>query len=541
MRKYGLALITIGALGLSQATKPIIDDRNEVLINWHNDDGERKVFKIDDLEKDDGEERIHSKTLLQKYTKSSSSCSPSCGSSHGSCGSSSNSCSDGGCALGGSCSNYGGDDYGAGCATGYGSGKGSRYGSGYGSGYASGYGSGYGSGNRSGAYGGSGNRSGAFAGGSGTYGALVGQSGFRNNQGSLRGDNGILGTREYNGEGSYDGCSSGKANDLSYQQMCHLLNKDKRDKIKRSNARAYLRNNKAAKDNKNYSNGSQIDKLCKANERDCMIDACDSAKVANGDKRNDNCFANREACRANEMKKSHNLVNCANRKNEHLNMNEKAKDNLHSHKRVVTEFDKLEHFKKCSENCKDAEKGRRARVNKANNVNKNQRSRKGHRTHNSRFKNKNDVRQQRNKDESNYCDKNNKLSNRKYLKNKDICNSNDNNVNSSADAASCANDERKAYSNDCNDENVCKYRKNDNVVDYDQNCRNRNSIDRYNRCNADRQNRDQIYPAPLGPCNNGGYNGGRYNDRYNGGRCDDGYNGGRCNDDCDDTCGDGFY
>ena len=50
MKIIGLALMTIGAISLSQAIKPIQDDRNEVLINWDNDDGERKTIQIDDLE-----------------------------------------------------------------------------------------------------------------------------------------------------------------------------------------------------------------------------------------------------------------------------------------------------------------------------------------------------------------------------------------------------------------------------------------------------------------------------------------------------------
>jgi hypothetical protein len=299
-----------------------------------------------------------------------------------------------------------------------------------------------------------------------------------------------------------------------------MRNQERRNRNCRANARKYNRCNKASRDNKNCNSGSQIDNLYKANERDCMIDACDSAKIARRDKRNNRCYANKQNSRENARKTCHNLEASARRKNEHLNMNKKERDNLHSHKRVVTEFDKLEHFKKCSENCKDAEKGRRARVNKANNCDKNQRRRKGHRIYQTRNKDSNKVCQQRDKDESNYCKRNNKNSNRKYLKNKDVCNSDNNNIYASADAASCANDERRANSNSCNDENVCKCKKNNSLVDYDANCRNRNSRDRYNKCASDRQSR---YPAGGPGCN--------------GGRCNNGYNGGRC----DDGCGDDFY
>lgn len=531
--RFELVLFFV-VLGLSIANEPIQDDRNEVLINWHNDQGEAKSFKIDDVEKDNGHEKIHSKTLLQKYYKTSSA--PCGGSSLGSssaftsdsgnfgslqgsssgygssgsigsssvssgCGSGSGcdynncgSCNNYGCSSGNSCAGYGGNDYGLGCATG---------------GYSSN--TGYGSGALNTAFG-SGIRGGDSAYGYGSGSAAYG-AGFGGNYG---GCSGVLGTRDYNGVGYYDGASCGNGKDLSYEQLCKLINKENAARCNRANARKYLRGNKAARDSKNFNSGSQIDKVLKENERNCLIDACDAAKIASGDSRNDNCYRDQQNSHANEMKRIHNLVKSADRKNEHLNMNEKAKDNLHSHKRVVTEFDKLEHFKKCSENCKDAEKGRRANVNKANAINKNQRRRKGHSNRRNRFRGNSSANQKRNKNEFNYYDTNNRICNNKSLRNKRICDSDNDYTNADSSAASCASDENRSCSNSLRNANSCKYGKYDKCTDYDYADRNRNCRDRIARCNRNRENRDVEYP---------------YVDEG----CGDGYEG------CNDTCDDGFY
>jgi len=572
IKKFGLALLTFGVLGLSNTKEPIQDDRNEILINWHNDQGEKKTFKIDDEEINNGQERVHSKTFLQKYSKLS--CSPSssesgdldsyirsgCGDSGATLGGSSSSCSSssGSSGYGSGCgnlgsygdyndragcydkgygcygSNYLGNDYGAGCAaggcasgdygaslgSGYGYGAGAGYGAGcgYGSGAGAGYGaaagcgydSGYGAGNLVGDGYGYGAALGAGAGFYGGQAAGYGQENFRNNGYNT---NGILGNRAFNGNQYHDAANLVNRNNLSYDQLCKLLNQERARKIDNQNARAYLRGSKGSFDTSKYDNAHQIDKVCKQNERDCLVDACNSAKIVNNDYRNDKYTCDQNNLRENELRTNDNLLKSANIKNEALNMNEKAKDNLHSHKRIVCEFDKLEHFKKCCENCKDAEKGRRANVNKANNINKNAKAKNNKRTKENRFKDNNTVDQSRDKDEFNYDAKDSNLSNKKIIRNKDYCDSNNDYTNYNTDAASCDSNDAKAYSNQCSDNarDVCDRK--DAVKDYDSNCANRNSNDRYARRNNLKVDRDQDYPVPN--------RGGCYDDVCDYDTCDD--------------------
>jgi hypothetical protein len=554
IKKFGLALLTFGVLGLSNEKEPIQDDRNEILVNWHNDQGEKKIFKIDDEEINNGKERVHSKTFLQKYSRlscspsatasddlssfigsgsesgsgtilgGSSSCSSSTGSGYGSGNlgnyggySSGSGCCDSGS---GNCygSNYLGNDYGAGCATGgygagdYGAGCASGYGTGVGAGAGYGYGSadcgsGYGASCGVGDYNGYGNNSGygAVAGagvgagslyGAGAYGGQnAGYAGYNDNfRGAGISSEGILGTRAYNGNRYYDSASLANTNNLSYDQLCRLLNQERARKVDNQNARSFLRGSKGRFNNQKYDNKSQIDKICKENERDCLVDACNSAKIANNDIRNDKYSCDEDNLKENELKTNHNLLKSADVKNEHLNMNEKARDNLHSHKRIVCEFDKLEHFKKCCENCKDAEKGRRANVNKANNINKNQKSKEGKKTHDTRFSSNLNVNQNRDKNEFNYDAKDRNLYNKKIIRYRDSCASDNDYTKANTDSASCDSDDAKAYSNSCKDEasDVCD--KKDAVLNYDANCANRNANDKYARRNILRQDRDQEYP-----------------------------------------------
>ena len=557
MKKLAIALLTMGTLSISKSIKkPLQDDRNEISIKWHNDKGERKVFKIDDIEKDDGQEKIHSKTLLQKYVRTSFS---PCEGGEGNFLGSSSSCNTGNCFSSSNCNNnnygnynYGGDDYGAGCASGYGA-----YGNGYGYSSGSGCGNAYGNiGNEyaeGNAFFGNNNNAGGFAYGNGfgydAYGNSLENNnlgGFANNyQGSLLGDrscgSGVIGTRNYNGNGYYDGSASGKNNNLSYQQLCNLANLNKADQLQRQNARNFLRKNNASKDNKNFATANQINNILKENERDCLIDACDSAKIANGDIRNQNLSANQENSRENEIKRIHDIVNCADRKNEHLNMNEKAKDNLHSHKRVVTEFDKLEHFKKSSENCKDAEKGRRANVDKANDINKNQRRHKGDRSKNFKCEGKSNLDQLKDKNELNYKDADSSIANRKYLKNNALCNSDNGSTNANSDTASCNSDANGACSYSCGDENCFKYGRQNELVDYDNCCDSSDYKGRYGRNVDDRENRNAEYPVIEGGCDyDCGYG---YGDAYGkrkgkGSSCRTGCGKGKGKEYCED---DGFY
>jgi hypothetical protein len=71
MKRISLGIV-LSAVGLSNSLKVAPqEDGASIRINWSNNKGESKVFKIDDVEQDLGHEKIHSKTLLQQYCRTS--------------------------------------------------------------------------------------------------------------------------------------------------------------------------------------------------------------------------------------------------------------------------------------------------------------------------------------------------------------------------------------------------------------------------------------------------------------------------------------
>ncbi len=70
MKKIGLGIV-LGAFGITKSLNNLKDDGATISINWSNNKGEKKLFKIDDIERQNGNQKILSKTLLQKFIRTS--------------------------------------------------------------------------------------------------------------------------------------------------------------------------------------------------------------------------------------------------------------------------------------------------------------------------------------------------------------------------------------------------------------------------------------------------------------------------------------
>ena len=447
------------------------------MINWNNEKGVKKTISINDREI----EKVDTKNLLQKNSKSSSfpysSGTVKC-----------DSIAIIGCSSGGGCgSNFCPQGSISPCFIPTGeNGLNCNIGNNYGNSYL---GYGYGNGYDSGAYGG---RAGEIS---------LNGYGDNNLVGDLNyGRNPNLGIGAFYRNGNYDRANCLNTNNLRYDQLCNLLNKERASNINKNNARCYLRGNKEDHNNIKNDYGFQIDKICKENERSCFNDACNSAKISNGDIRTDKCFSDKINNNSNGFKKTNDIINLANRKNGCLNMNEKARDNLHSHKRIVCEFDKLEHFKKCCENCKDAEKGKRCNVKKANNINNNLKNKIDMKTNNSTYCDNNNQCNSRDDNEFNYCNGNNNNYNRNNITNNHYSDSDNNLTDEDYNCGAYCNSDERTNSNSFEDGSCEKYGKKDINIDRDFNCVDKNHRDTVENSNCLRKNRNEYpyYPHPLG-------------------------------------------
>jgi len=280
--------------------------------------------------------------------------SSSCGSGYGFKGRGSDSCGSGYGKYGGKyfgrgagvCSTDGYYDRGYGFGRGYGRGYGSGYGRGYGRGYGSGYyGSGYGHGycdNDSEGYFGDED---IFCGSGPSY-----RGGYARGRGHLVGRNDL--------RGKY----------LSLEDAAALLGCERERKIAASNTNKGENNAKCSDSGSKYLDKDCMvhKKLCRENDcNDCNIDSgkdfnkrkCSSADKANCD--NDHHYF---------IKKSHSKLNCRNGKKEKLCMNTNNLDKNCSDGKLLEEFDKLEHFKKCAKGHKENLTGNDCTVKKSNNV-----------------------------------------------------------------------------------------------------------------------------------------------------------------------------
>jgi len=325
MRKISLGLV-LGALGFSNTLKVNPkEDGASILINWSNNKGEKKMFKIDDVEKELGNEKIHSKTLLQKYYRTSK---PSCSYSK-SCGKRSDSFGERSCSYGRSYSK----------------------------------------------------KKHSF---SGCKPCRVKK--YRKpiiiEHRPIYKKNIIYRPRKkqnkfhvndyYNR--NQDKCNSlEKCYDKNYDKTKNKLTLEELAKLYKlkndaeSNQKINRRSVSKLRKNKNISKylKDNDSKYLKNNaERSCSNDYRVNHKEARVDRDTKQKNKDLERDHEKECRDSHNVVNLADKKNEALLMKEKDKDNLHSNDRVIEEFDKLEHFKKVEERCRSASKARHANVKK---------------------------------------------------------------------------------------------------------------------------------------------------------------------------------
>jgi len=404
MKKISLGLV-LGAIGFSNAINPPNEDGASILINWSNNKGEKKVFKVDDIEKDLGNQKIHSKTLLQKYVKTSrAGCSRS-----KSCGK--RSCSKGSI-RGRSCS---GSHGGRSCSKGSYGGRSCSKGS-YGGRSCS-----------KGSYGG---RSCSVKSNSCSpnrntfvlehrpvyskncnYRPLKRQNRYHNKDDYCRSI-----SKNNSLEKCYDKDYDKRSKKLNLQDLIKLYKLNKNSKLCKDSENRSLSKSRKNKEFSKYSNDKDSKHLKTCKERSCSNVICKNDKRVKSDK--DCKTKNKEAdkCHEKEFRDCHNLVNMNDKKNEALLMKEKDKDNLHSSDRCIEEFDKLEHFKKVEERCRSASKARHAKCKKNECMDKNQKEKAA--TCNKEVRANNKMKMNKHKDSNScYDNENNCLNkNSKYLK-----------------------------------------------------------------------------------------------------------------------------
>lgn len=393
MKKISLGLV-LGALGLSNSLKANPqEDGASILINWSNNKGESKVFKIDDVEKDLGHEKIHSKTLLQKYVRTSK---PFCSKSK-------------------SCKRK----------SSYSFGKKER----------------------------SCSFDKTYLKGKKKYSESVCKPckpckvrKVKKYRKPIVIEHRPVYKKHitYYPKKKQNKLHSNKYRDQSYSRSSSTEdcnNKDYDSRVKKVSMDDLAKLVKLSKDNNSKANcekrsaskmrrsdqtskylKDQDKKFLKKNaERSCSNEEKKNYKFAKANK-NKKC-ANKDAEKSNEdeCRNSHNIVNLNNKKNEALLMKEQDKDNLHSNDRVVEEFDKLEHFKKVEERCRNASKARNARVKKHQDMNKDQKANAG--SSNKELRSNKKLRSNKNNASDNFCNKEKCDANRdsKYLKDEKEC------------------------------------------------------------------------------------------------------------------------
>ncbi len=525
MKKIGLGIV-LGAFGLSNSLNTPQDDGASILINWSNNKGEKKVFKIDDMEQDNGNEKIHSKTLLQKYVRTIDPCNKGC--------SVSRSCSrgydDGACDCDRSCSK----DYSKGK---YSCRRVKKY------------------------------KKPFIIEHRPQYKKYITYK-PRNRSNRLHKKNNFNRNIKRNNSADYcyDKNYDTKINKASADDLAKLLklNKQNNDNlnIKKNSANKYRKNQDISK----YLKDDAKKYIKKNNERSCSNENYNklnnARKYCNTHQKDKDAEKNHEK----EYKDSHNIVNLNHKANEALLMKEQDKDNLHSNDKVIEEFDKLEHFKKVEERCRNASKARHAHVNKNECLDKNQKQKKADSNHEVRFNKR--LRANKNQANDDFCnlDKCNANRNSRYLKDENCFDANKanekefnyndkkekedadsldltDNKNSCLDFADtknkCSKDKKKIFIND--DENSTQKRNNNY---HDNICKENNQdatfFDNCNDINGDYDSND------FNDFDDGNYKGNCYNDYDSGkfgGACynDYDYDGGKCYDGLDGGYADSSY
>ena len=383
MKKIGLGIV-LGALGLSNAIKPAQDDGASILINWSNNKGESKVFKIDDVEKELGNEKIHSKTLLQKYVRTSR---PGCSFSR------SKSCARKlSCSASRSCSRkkYSCSPVCKPC-------KPCKFKK-----------------VRS-------HRPIIIEHRPVYKKHIVYKPKKKQNKYHAKDYKQRSASRCSENEECYDKDYDKNSKKLSLEDLMKLYKVNKNSKsnksVKRSSASKCKKSNSVSK----YLKDTNKNSAKKNSERSCSNENIKNFKAANSAKDSKKKCKNNEKSHENEMKKCHNIVNMNVKKNEALLMKEKDKDNLHSSDKIIEEFDKLEHFKKVEERCRSASKARHANVKKNDCVDKAQKQHNGASTQENRMNNKSRFNKDKECSAFDMKDTNKENRNSKFLKDNKEC------------------------------------------------------------------------------------------------------------------------
>ncbi len=209
-------------------------------------------------------------------------------------------------------------------------------------------------------------------------------------------------------------------------------------KVSLDDLQKLLKLNKNSKDNLNvqkksaskFRKNQQISKFLKDaecknvknnNERKASCDYKNAFKNTKKRAHNKTKQNDKERQHSLEAKKCHNVVNLNHKANEALLMKEQDKDNLHSNDRVVEEFDKLEHFRKVEERCRNASKSRAARVKKHQDLDKCQAQKQAQKHKERRNKDKRCFNLKKNNDCFYNLDKDNCNRNSNYLKDENEC------------------------------------------------------------------------------------------------------------------------
>lgn len=408
MKAIGFGIV-IGAIGLTKSIKPIQDDKASISINWSNDKGETKVFKIDDIEQDLGNEKIHSKTLLQKYVKQSTYPSYRVNGKSLSCSREKSfkklrgtrqsdcdydyddaSCSPMKCKTGKflrkDCSRSASRDSGIGFCKPCGYEKCEQqpiviehkpiY------------------------------EKNVFC-----------KPGKRKQNKYHRADElEKMVDKDNSCEKCYNKDYDKKVKKLKLNDLLKLLKLNKENKMSKSLTKKNFNKARKNKSLSKYLKDSDAKSAKQNRERSCSQEDIKKLKTAKQDRDSCQDSKDNEKAHAKEMKKVHDIMNIANKKNEALLMNEKNKDNLHSSDKVIEEFDKLEHFKKVQEKCRSASKARKAHVKKQDCLDKEQKHHAGEKNFEKRFNKKLKTNKNKSSNDFDYCDQDKQNRNSKYLK-----------------------------------------------------------------------------------------------------------------------------
>ena len=440
MKRISLGII-IGAVGLTNTLQVTPqEDKATLLVNWSNNKGESKVFKIDDFEKELGNEKIHSKTFIQKYIRERGPCkttrrrrkiscstskSPSgyCGTTRkgrcsgskglryggyrgGECSLNKSICQTGRCGHRGAevCSLSRSASKGARCETGYRGGECSV------------------SRSRS-----KGLRFGGYKKVKcarpivikhrpvvNTY--VYKQKPRKQNIHQGRYNANVDCSQEKCYEKQYNKSQDKKVNQLCLEDLLKLY-KLKKEKANAENCQNASIDKNSYKNNlsKYLKDDSAQAQACNK-ERELSCEKKDNFKKMNRNSETDKKDKTKARRHSLECKKSHNLMNINHKKNDNLLMKENNKDNLHSNDKVVEEFDKLEHFKKVCERCRSASKERDANVNKNECLDKQQKQHNGQQTKEKRSKNNLRSNKDSASNDFDYCDQDQLDKKRNYKK-----------------------------------------------------------------------------------------------------------------------------